>query len=143
MIMMILFPNICITGARNGLMLWYQSVLPTLLPYMILTNVLFSTEVLSFKGKGNTNFFNIHSLFSIFIGFFCGYPMGAYYVTRNYKSGNIGKAACMWLLSFVNLCSPAFIIQFIIIKNLNGQYLVPMLTSIYASAIVTAAVLLP
>lgn len=143
MTMMILFPNICITGAKNGLRLWYESVLPTLLPYMILTNVLFSTGILSFHEGNSRRFFSIHSLFAIFIGFFCGYPMGAYYVTKNYQAGYIGKAACMWLLSFVNLSSPAFIIQFIVIKNLNGQYLIPMLASVYGSALITAILLLP
>lgn len=142
MIMLIIFPKVCMEGTKDGLILWYNSILPSLLPYMILTNVLMNTGVFE-NTKSDDKFFSWHTIFSIGIGFLCGYPMGAYFVSKNYIAGNIRKSAAYWLLSFVNLCSPAFIIQFIVIQNLNGKYLLPMLISIYLSAVLTGIVLLP
>lgn len=142
MLILILFPDICMKGTKEGMVLWYQSIVPTLLPYMMLTNMLINTGVL--KGKtSESSFFSINTMLSVFIGFLCGYPMGAHFVSQNYKSGNISKPQAYWLISFVNLCSPAFIIHFIVIENLNSEYLIPMLTSIYGGAIITAIITLP
>ena len=49
MAIMILFlllthPALSLEGARNGLLLWYQTVLPTLLPFMICSNVIVSLD---------------------------------------------------------------------------------------------------
>ena len=36
----LLYPADAVNASRNGLMLWYEKVLPTLLPFAILSNVL-------------------------------------------------------------------------------------------------------
>lgn len=142
MIIMILFPQICMEGTKEGMMLWYQSIVPTLLPYMMLSNMLMNTNVLKQKSVKN-RFFSLNTWISIFIGFMCGYPMGAHFVSGNYKSGNISKYKAYWLLSFVNICSPAFIIQYIVLNNLNTSFTLPMLISIYGSAIAIAIITFP
>ena len=142
MLVLIAFPKLSISGTKEGMILWYQSIVPTLLPYMMLTNMLMNTGVLN-KISHKKSFFSLNTLVSVFIGFLCGYPMGAYYVAENYKSQNITKNCAYWLLSFVNLCSPAFIIQYIVINNLNTEYIFPMLFSIYGSAIITAIITFP
>ena len=43
---MLSFPQTVFTGASYGLVLWFRHVLPTLLPYMILINVLICTPAL-------------------------------------------------------------------------------------------------
>lgn len=142
MLVLIAFPDICISGAKEGLILWYKSIVPTLLPYMMLTNMLINTGVFE-NIKSKNRFISLNTLAAIFIGFLCGYPMGAYYVGKNYKAGNINKNTAYWLLSFVNLCSPAFIIQYIILENLNGAYTSSILISVYGSAIMTGIVTFP
>lgn len=142
MLMLVIFPEICMEGTKEGLILWYNGIVPTLLPYMMLTNILINTDI--FKNlKTSERFFSMNSLLSIFIGFFCGYPMGAYFVANNVKAGYIKKSLAYWLLSFVNLCSPAFIIQFIVIQNLKGKHLPEIIISVYVSAVITALIFLP
>jgi len=142
MILLVAFPQESINGAKDGLVLWYDNLVPSLLPYMILTNMLLSTGIIQ-QINSSKRFLSVHSLLSIFIGIMCGNPMGAFYVANNYKKGNLYKSAAQWLLPIVNLCSPAFIIQFIIIQKLNNKYFYEILLGIYGSTIITAIITYP
>ncbi|MEG2775123.1 MAG: transporter, partial [Acetivibrio sp.] len=37
---LILFPSTSFEGAKNGLLLWFQIVLPTLFPFLVITNLM-------------------------------------------------------------------------------------------------------
>ena len=43
---MLSFPQTVFAGASYGLLLWFRHVLPTLLPYMVLINILIRTPAL-------------------------------------------------------------------------------------------------
>ncbi len=40
-----------VTGAAQGLLLWYRFVLPSLLPFMILVNIMMYTDTISLLAK--------------------------------------------------------------------------------------------
>lgn len=142
MFILIIFPNQCKDGTKEGLMLWYNSILPALLPYMILTNILINNQIF-LKLKNNSKFISPYVLLSIFVGFFCGYPMGAFFVSKAFMSGKLSKSQAYWLYAFVNLSSPAYIIQYVCIDNLNGKYVKELIVSIYGAAVILALILLP
>ena len=41
---MLLFPETVFRGACDGLLLWYQILIPTLFPYLIVTGLLLKTD---------------------------------------------------------------------------------------------------
>ena len=45
--LLLLFPEEVKTGAQSGLFLWYNSVVPILLPFLILSGVIIGTDSLS------------------------------------------------------------------------------------------------
>lgn len=43
---LLLFPDTSFTCAASGLMLWFETLLPSLLPFMIISNLLIRTDLL-------------------------------------------------------------------------------------------------
>ena len=41
-IFLLIFPQVVLPAAREGLLLWFNNVLPSMLPFMIATNMLIS-----------------------------------------------------------------------------------------------------
>ena len=80
---LLLHPDEGLLGARDGLTLWLNVMLPTLLPFLIFTGILL-------KSGNLTKLLNPFSLlwkkcfglspagaYVLILGFLCGYPMGA------------------------------------------------------------------
>ena len=80
---MLSFPQEVFDGASEGLLLWFQIVLPTLLPFIIISNILIQTNSISMLsrifGPAFQKIFRISTdgSFVVLAGFLCGYPMGA------------------------------------------------------------------
>lgn len=128
-IWMLCFPHETFYGASSGLLLWFQIVLPTLLPFMILSNLLIYTNAVSYVSNLIKPF--IQRLFcvsdqgsyAIFIGFLCGYPMGAKVIGDLILTKRISLQEGQYLLSFCNNTSPMFIISFVVIQNFKNESL--------------------
>ena len=122
---MLIFPKETFRGASYGLLLWFQTVLPSLLPFAILSNVLIETNALHYISTYLHPFlypiFRITkpACYPLFIGFLCGYPMGAKTISDCIKKGLISKNEGKYLLSFCNNTSPMFIISVLIMQNIN------------------------
>ncbi len=147
LIILLLFPQICIQGATSGLLLWFNTIIPTLFPFLFLTNLI------SYKN----GFHLFEKIFGCFIkiifrtshtgsypvltGLFCGYPMGAKVTCDCFHSGNITKEEAKYLLTFTNNPSPIFIANYICITILeNKKLIIPCLLIIYLSTIITARI---
>ena len=80
---MLLFPKDVFNGASKGLLLWFHTVFPTLFPFLIITNLLMSTNcirlIARLFGPLLNKIFRVspNGSFAIIAGFLCGYPMGA------------------------------------------------------------------
>lgn len=129
LVMMLIFPTETFAGANSGLLLWFQVILPTLLPFLILSNLLIHTNSVSFISRILKPFFqklfrvSDQASYAVLIGFLCGYPMGAKVVADLIKTKRISTEEGQYLISFCNNASPMFIISFIVTQNLKDQSL--------------------
>lgn len=143
-LILFLFPASSLKGAENGVLLWFNVILPTLLPFIIASSLIINLNLTS---KIATIFYPfLHALFHvskngcypILIGLISGFPVGAKAcgdLTRQQKiTANEGQ----FLLTICNNASPMFIISFIAIttvKQANIRY--SLLIIIIVSALLT------
>lgn len=126
---MLSFPQTVFTGASYGLVLWFRHVLPTLLPYMILINVLICTPALHWICRITSTFLcpllgtSYYDTFAVLTGFLCGYPMGAKTTSDLLNVNKISRSEASYLLSFCNNTSPAFILSYVVAQNMKERNL--------------------
>lgn len=105
-----------IKAVKSGLVLWYNSVLPSLFPFFVATELLLHTNIIHifeyFFSKITKPIFNVNGKcsFCILMGFICGYPIGAKITSKLYSTGNCSLEEAERLLAFTNNSSPLFII---------------------------------
>lgn len=122
---MLSFPQTVFTGASYGLVLWFRHVLPTLLPYTILINILICTPALHWICRITSTFLcpllgtSYYGTFAVLTGFLCGYPMGAKTISDLLNVHKISRSEASYLLSFCNNTSPAFILSYVVTQNLK------------------------
>lgn len=119
LLFLLLHPDEGLLGARDGLTLWLNVMLPTLLPFLIFTGILL-------KAGNLTKLLNPFSLlwekcfglspagaYVLILGFLCGYPMGAKIAHDLYINDQISKKEGEYLLSFSCNASPAFVVSYL------------------------------
>lgn len=140
----LLFPKDAVTAASSGLILWYERVLPTLLPFAIVSNLLIYSGYLQYLVRPFTPFIkrlfpiSDHGAFVMLSGFLFGFPMGSKNCAELLKSGQIEKSEADVLFIITNNISPVFISSYILNQQLNMSsrtavsffilYLPPLLT---------------
>ena len=116
MCLLLCFPNLCLNAAQTGLLLWFNKVLPSLLPFMIFINLLVPLDGLSaFTMRCTALSRKIwhlpgESFFAFFMGLIAGYPMGAKVVKTLYTNHQLTRSEAERTLCFCNNCGPLFII---------------------------------
>lgn len=140
-------PELVTDGVRQGIKLNLYSVIPSLLPFMVLTNIMMKynlCEYISYIFKPFfTKIFKVSSMgcFAIVIGFTCGYPMGAKIIGDLYKNKLISKSEAGYLITFCNNCSITFLLNYIVFNCLGaGIPLYMVLLLVYAPPILTGIV---
>lgn len=134
-----LFHADCVTeGAGYGLVLWYQSVVPSLFPFMVLSSLIVAGGGVSALMKP---FFMIlkHMLpisengcYVLVSGLLCGYPMGAKTCADFVRQGRIPLSEGKFLLAICNHPSPMFLLGYVA-PFLSGYVKAPaLLISMYA-----------
>lgn len=112
---LVLFPVLILTlfhapivihGANIGLELWYSSVLPSILPFMIITSLLL-------QQIPNKNI--------CFLGLLCGLPIGANLIRQQLTGQHLSLSKANILLCICNITSPMFISGYILHQTLSGQ----------------------
>lgn len=115
-IFLLVFSNANLSSAKTGLSLWANSVVPSLLPFFIATELLGYTNVISILGKLLNKFmrpiFNVpgEGAFPFIMGIISGYPMGAKIVSNFKSQGICTNEEAERLLAFTNNSGPLFII---------------------------------
>lgn len=113
---LILFSSTNLSAAQNGLKLWANSVLPTLFPFFIATELLCKTNFIQILGKFLNKFmkpvFNVpgESAIAIIMGIISGYPVGAKVVCNLYENKICSKSEAERLIAFTNNSGPIFIL---------------------------------
>lgn len=137
---LLIFSKANLSSAKTGLVLWANSVVPSLLPFFIATELLGYTNVISILGKLLNKFmkpiFNVpgEGAFPFIMGIISGYPMGAKIVSNLKEQGVCSNIEAERLIAFTNNSGPLFIIGTVgigLFKDINTGILL-FLTHILA-----------
>lgn len=138
---LLLFPVQTLEASKTGLLLWFDTLLPTLLPFLILSQLILKTPLIDFFQKLFSPIFrhffhcSADGAFCILCGFLCGYPVGARLVSLQIKEQKITLEEGQYLLSFCNNVSPSFCISYGILYAIGETFVLPYLLIIYGSAL--------
>ncbi len=116
LILLITMPEVCVNGARYGLILWFDSVLPTLFPFFVITRLITELNLCPKR---------LISYFPVFTGLISGYPNGAYTIGGLIEHGQLSKNKAQRLLIICNNASPIFLISYtgcICLNSVWGRY---------------------
>ena len=126
------FSNSNFVAARTGLKLWANNVVPSLLPFLIATNLLSHTNIINLISKKCNRImrplFNVpgESAYAFIMGLISGYPVGAKIVTDLRKANLCSKDEGERMLCFTNNSGPLFIIGTVrnnnVFKFLNRNF---------------------
>ncbi len=147
MTMLIMRSDTALAGARYGFILWYNTLLPTLLPFMILSNIIIKTNTAHIIGKylqPVTKLLKISKNcgYPIVVGLLCGYPMGAYVCARLNEHEDINNYETNYLSAICNNVSPMFMTSYICISSLKSSGLIPfVIINMLAGSLVSAILL--
>ncbi len=128
-----------------GLKLWFQNMIPSLLPFMILSGIMVRMKLTDkaamllypivrpvFRVRKNV-------CFAMLCGFLCGFPMGAKVTNDLYQRRMITKREAEYLLAFCNNIGPIYFCSFVlpllgrklVWPYLFGMYGIPLLYGLF------------
>lgn len=144
-LMLLSNPEITVLGAKTGLNLWLNSVVPSLLPFLIFSNLLFEADAVSYLTALLSPLCHLlfgtskDGSFAVISGFLCGFPMGSKSCLELVKRQKIKKEEAAYLVSFCNNASPAFVVSFICHGIFSGEkgLMLPILFSFYSAPLIT------
>lgn len=125
-------------------------MVPTLFPFMMISSIMVYSgadlelgRILSIPLKRIYKY-STYGLYAIFMGFFCGFPMGAKVVSELCENNKLSKEEAISLLGFCNNIGPAYFLGIIIpilhacgyqntLPFLFGMYGIPAIYGIFSS----------
>lgn len=137
LVLMLLFPQTAASGAMNGLTLWSQTLLPVLLPFLILSGLLITLKMTRplnlLLSPLLCRIFPVSraACYPLVLGLLCGMPLGAKTTADLYRSGEISESDARFLLGFSNQASLMFIISYVTAKELAA----PAHTAVFLAVI--------
>ncbi|MFZ5973945.1 MAG: nucleoside recognition domain-containing protein [Bacillota bacterium] len=115
-ILLLLYPGQCITAAKDALNMWLYSVVPSLLPFFILSSLLVKQCVPAGRTVRHErvakHMFGLPpaSLYAIFTGMVSGYPAGARITGEMVRTGVLSPEDALRTLPYTLCCSPTFLV---------------------------------
>jgi len=115
-VLLLTHPKECSTFASGGLLLWFEKMIPTLYPFMLLSQILLQTRIANFISYslypilGKIYSISLYGVFILIMGFLSGFPMGAILVSSLLKEKQISEKEAEFLLSFCNNLGPVFVL---------------------------------
>lgn len=131
--------------ATLGLELWFQKMIPTLVPFMILSGIMVRLRLT--ERIAMIIYPVLHPIFRIrknvcyamLMGFLCGFPMGARVVDDLYSRQMLNRREAEYLLAFCNNIGPVYFCGFVlpllgrqlVLPYLFGMYGIPLLYGLF------------
>ncbi|MDR1689033.1 MAG: sporulation integral membrane protein YlbJ [Clostridiales bacterium] len=147
-IFILISPNKIISGAKQGIDLWLNTVFPSLFPFMVGVNILGGLGVINYLGRFlqpvMQPLFGVRGQagFALAAGFICGCPIGAKTTCDMLQNGQLTKDEAQCLLCFVNNAGPIFILGAVgtgMFKSASAGYL--LIAAHYIAAILNGLLL--
>ena len=126
----------------NALILWSTSLVPYLLPIMIISRLLIGSNLIyrflrpfSFLCQKMLHLSPAGS-YALLLGFCCGYPMGVKTLADLRSEDAISPEETYYLASFINNVSPGFLIACVCHDLLKApQFVIPCMVMVYGAAL--------
>ena len=129
----ILNPVLSLDSAKSGLSIWFSIVIPSLLPFFIISEILIKIGFVDFIGKLleplMKPLFNLpgNAAFPITMSLISGYPVGAKLTSRLRQERLITKNEGDRLISFSSTSGPLFMLGGVSIGMLQDPGLAPLI----------------
>lgn len=147
---LLLFPSQAFSYSKAGLMLWFYTLLPSLLPFMILSNICIKTGLLDKLFEAPKTFWKkVFALspsgaYALCMGIFCGYPMGAKITADLYQAHRISKQEASYLLTFACFPGPSFLSSYLCVGLFkNTRLIFPTYFILYTSGLLCSFLFRP
>lgn len=145
LLVMILDGKTALTGAQLGLELCLRTVIPSLFPFFVLSNLVtgtFSSQGIPFLRPLGKRMGIPEGMESILIpAFLGGYPVGAQCVSQAWKYGQLSKTDAEAMLAFSSNAGPAFLFGMVALQ-FPDRHAIWMLWGVHILGAVFAAILL-
>ena len=138
--------ELSLSYAALGLTLWLEKMIPSLLPFMILSGIVIRlklTETIAsivypvirpiFRVRKNV-------CYCMMLGFLCGFPMGARVVSDLYSRGQLTREEGEYLLAFCNNIGPVYYCSFVL-PLLHRKLTAPYLFGMYGIPLIYGIIL--
>lgn len=136
-LLLLFFPTLSVQGASQGLLLWYQIVVPTLAPFMLVTQLIQAAGGIRMLVKPvypvlhRLYHTSVNGCYILLCGLLCGYPVGARLCADFRQRGQISPLEADCLLAICNHPSPMFLLGYVKGQLAAPGILLPMLTAVY------------
>lgn len=144
---LLLFSSNNLPAIKKGLSLWANSVVPSLFPFFVATELLMNTNFVNILGRFLNKImkplFNIRGegSFGFIMGLISGYPVGAK-IACDFRENNIcSKEECERLLSFTNNSGPLFILGTVGISMFGNSTIGILLLITHILACITVGII--
>lgn len=148
---LLVFPQEAIAASKNGIHLWFHTIMPTMLPFLILSGLLIHSGAI----HSLTNLipdiicrlFGVSSygIYVLTMGILCGYPMGAKLTADLYRNNIISENEASYLLTISNNPGPMFLSGYLIhqllhIEKYTGLIFLLLYTSSFLCSLIFRSV---
>ncbi|MGN0402126.1 MAG: hypothetical protein ACI4HQ_07690 [Acetatifactor sp.] len=122
--------------ARLGLHLWFEKMVPSLLPFMILSGCMvrmqLTDKISMLLSPVISPLWKVRkkAVYCMTLGFLCGFPMGARVTAELYERGELSRREADYLLAFCNNIGPVYFCSFVL-PLLGRQLIAPYLFGMY------------
>lgn len=128
--------ELSLSYAATGLKLWFEKMIPSLLPFMILSGIVIrlglTETIASFVYPLIRPLYRVRKnvCYCMMLGFLCGFPMGARVVADLYSRGQLTREEGEYLLAFCNNIGPVYYCSFVL-PLLHRELVAPYLFGMY------------
>ena len=129
----LIYPQNALMASRRGLTLWFEHILPTLLPFSVISYIVLHSNLFSHPAhEKNHSFLRIQpeEWYVIFCGFLFGFPIGSKLSADLYEHHRIVKKRAQILACFTNNLSPVFVTS-VLVNQLHFSSVVPFFLLLY------------
>ncbi|TCT16961.1 sporulation integral membrane protein YlbJ [Natranaerovirga pectinivora] len=147
LISLIIAPKYTFEAATEGLLLWSNVIVPSLLPFIIVSNLIIQFNIVRYISIiFNPIMKYVYKLpgvagYAWVLGMLSGYPMGAKIVADLLNKNLITQKQAQYLLTFSNNASPMFVLGFVSVGILDvGNLGIYLLIILYISSLLTGVI---